>query len=448
MQTSVKLRYLLFVMLLSTPAWAQVAPSVTGGLGNINDESRMLTPPPVSATGYTDWVPSERRENFLSAGMVVSGAYDDNVLVGSSTVPVSDSSYSFWPTVSFDQATPRLRQTYIYNSGYTFYHPTSALNETDQNASANIGYRLTPNVTVTALDLFQKSSNVFGQPFSYSDGVLPGAPQSQVTAIIAPFAKRTTNNANAQLTYQFRINDMVGVSGNSVILDYPDPSQAPGLYNSNNFGSTAFYTHRLADGQYIGAIYQYARTDISPGNSQSVTDTDAFLGFITFYLRPNLSLSLSGGPQYFGTTLPPLAPTHSWKPAGSASLAWEAMHATVIASYSRAVTAGGGLLGVFNSNSANLSTRWQISRNWVIGLAGNYYDTTNAVPSYPIFNPGGSSISASPSVTYTISSHLQVEAGYNRLHQRYNTVAILANNPDSNREYVSLSYQFKRPFGR
>jgi len=448
MRTSVKLGYLLFALLLSAPAWPQAAPTVTGGLGNVSDETRMLIPPPVSASGYADWVPSERQENFLSAGMVVSGAYDDNILVGSSTVPVSDTSYSFWPTVSFDQATQRLRQTYIYNSGYTFYHHTSALNETDQNASANIGYRLSPNVTITGLDLFQKSSNVFGQPFSYSDGVLPGAPQSQITSILAPFAKRTTNNADVQLTYQFKINDMVGVSGNSVVLDYPDPSQAPGLYNSNNFGGSAFYTHRLANGRYVGAIYQYARTNISPGDLQSVTDTDRFFGFITFYLRRNLSLSFSGGPEYFATTLPPFAPAHSWKPAGSASLAWEARHATVIATYSRDVTAGGGLLGVFNSNSANLSVRWQLAHNWVAGVAGNYFDTTNAVPSYSLFNPGGSSISASPSVSYTISSHLQVEVGYNRLHQRYNTVAILANNPDSNREYVSLSYQFKRPFGR
>ncbi|MFZ0662800.1 MAG: hypothetical protein WAM66_08920 [Acidobacteriaceae bacterium] len=413
-----------------------------------DDPSRMLTPPPVSAAGYAVWVPSERRANYLSAGVIVSSAYDDNVLVGSSPSPVSDVSYSFWPTITLDRATSRLRQTFTYSSGYTIYQPTSALNETDQNASANFSYRLSPNMTVTALDLFQKSSNVFGQPFSYSGGTIPGTPQSEVAAIIAPFAKRTTNTANAQLTYQFRMNDMVGVAGNSVVLDYPDPSQTPGLYGSNGFGGSAFYSHRLSGGKYIGALYQYARTLISPQDSQSVTQTDAIFGFYTFYLRPNLSLSFAGGPQYFDTSLPPLAPVHSWSPAGTASLAWQEMHTTVVATYSRTVSAGGGLLGVFDSNSANLSVRWQFAHNWMTGVTGNYVLTTNAAPSIPIFYPGGRSISGSPFVAYTFGSHLQLEGGYNRLHQSYNGVAILADNPDSNREYISLSYQFNRPLGR
>lgn len=407
----------------------------------------MVTPPPVSVAGYAVQAPSEERENYLGAGMIVSTAYDDNVLAGSTVRPVHDFSYSFWPTVSLGRTTTRLKSALVYSSGYTFYHHTSALNETDQNASAAVSYRLSPNVTATALDLFQKSSNVFGQPFSYSDGVVPGMPQSEVPSAIAPFAKRTTNTANVQLTYQYRMNDMVGVAGNSVVLDYPDPSQAPGLYNSNSYGGSGFYSHRLSSGQYVGALYQYQQTVMSPTGSQNVTQTNTIFGFYTFYLRPNLSLSFSGGPQHFDTTLPPLE-AHSWKPAGTASLDWQATRTTVVATYSRTVTAGGGLLGVFDSDSANLSVRWQLARSLRMGVTGNYALTRNAVPSIPLFNPGGHSISASPFVTYRISNYLDVEAGYDRLHQRYNGIAILADNPDSNREYVSLSYQFKRQLGR
>lgn len=447
MQILSKYAYLLLALLLCVPVWAQVAPSVTGGLGVTNDETRMLIPPPVSVLGYAVLAPSEERTNYLSAGVIVSGAYDDNVLVGSTPRPVSDSSYSFWPTIRFDRSTSRLSSILAYNSGYTFYHHTSALNETDQNASGVVSYRVSPNVTATALDFFQKSSNVFGQPFSYSVSVVPGMPQSGFEAIIAPFVKRTTNTANVEVTYQYRMNDMVGVAGDSQVLNYPDPSQAPGLYNSNSYGGSGFYSHRFSRGQYAGALYQYERTDMSPLNLQNVTQASTLFGFYTFYLKPNLSLSFAGGPQYFDTALTSLD-AHSWRPAGAASLEWQQAHTTVVATYSRTVTAGGGLLGVFDSDSANLSVRWQLTRDVRVGVTGTYAQNRNAAPSIMIFNPGGHGISGSPSIAYRISNQLEVEGGYDRLHQSYNGISILANNPDSNREYISLSYQFKRPLGR
>jgi hypothetical protein len=43
--------------------------------------------------------------------------------------------------------------------------------------------------------------------------------------------------------------------------------------------------------------------------------------------------------------------------------------------------------------------------------------------------------------------HLNAQLGYTRLHQSYNVTAI-ATNPDTNREFVSISYQFARPLGR
>jgi hypothetical protein len=44
--------------------------------------------------------------------------------------------------------------------------------------------------------------------------------------------------------------------------------------------------------------------------------------------------------------------------------------------------------------------------------------------------------------------HFNVQLGYTRLHQDYSTVAVLAATPDTNREFVSISYQFSRPLGR
>ena len=35
-----------------------------------------------------------------------------------------------------------------------------------------------------------------------------------------------------------------------------------------------------------------------------------------------------------------------------------------------------------------------------------------------------------------------------RLHEDYGTVAVLAQTPNTNREFISISYQFARPLGR
>ena len=44
--------------------------------------------------------------------------------------------------------------------------------------------------------------------------------------------------------------------------------------------------------------------------------------------------------------------------------------------------------------------------------------------------------------------HVNVQLGYTRLHQDYSGVAVLATTPNTNREFVSVSYQFSRPLGR
>ena len=47
-----------------------------------------------------------------------------------------------------------------------------------------------------------------------------------------------------------------------------------------------------------------------------------------------------------------------------------------------------------------------------------------------------------------LRQHFNLQLGYTRLHQDYSTVAVLAATPDTNREFVSISYQFSRPLGR
>jgi hypothetical protein len=107
-----------------------------------------------------------------------------------------------------------------------------------------------------------------------------------------------------------------------------------------------------------------------------------------------------------------------------------------------------GLPGAFETNTTNAAARWQIARTWNTGVAGNYFINKSLTPSFTPSNPGGHTISGTVSVQHSMGEHFRAELGYSRLHQSYSGIAVISNAPDSNREYISLSYQFSRPLGR
>ena len=113
----------------------------------------MLTPPPVSGQSYPMAPVSQERSNYLRGGVTFSSAYSDNVLgsTAATRAPVSDVSYSVWPTIALDETTTAAALDGLtYAPGFTFYQRTSARNEADQNASINFQYRLSPHVTFSA----------------------------------------------------------------------------------------------------------------------------------------------------------------------------------------------------------------------------------------------------------------------------------------------------------
>ena len=200
----------------------------------------MLTPPPVSGQSFPTSSTSEERSNYLRGGMAFTSAYTDNALGSVNGHPVSDVSYSVAPFIALDETTPRLHVASTYAPGFTFYQRESSLNETDQNASINFQYRLSPHVTFSARDGFQKSSNVFNQPDLASAGAVSGGAQEANFSVIAPIADRLSNTGNVGITSQFAANGMVGASGTFTNLHYPDQAEVPGLFDSSSQAGSVF----------------------------------------------------------------------------------------------------------------------------------------------------------------------------------------------------------------
>jgi len=432
----------------SAPAAAASAPLITVPVNADSGDAPMLVPPPVSGQSYPLSFASEERTNFLRGGVTFNTAYSDNVLGATSITPVSDTSYSVWPTIALDETTSRLHAVANYAPGFTFYQHTSAYNQADQNLSLDVRYRLTPHVTISVQDSFQKSSDLFNQPDQAILGSVSGSTENGNQSIIAPLADRLSNNGGGAISYQFSANAMVGASGTFTNLHYPNPSQVPGLFDAASRSGSAFYSYRLSHRHYVGVTYQYQELLSYPLAGTNQTQTHGAFVFYSYHPSLAFSISLFGGPQYYsegaeflGTNQPLLPGSQAWTPAAGASMNWQGWRTAATLSYSHTVSSGGGLVGAVRLDSANASIRQQLTRNLSASVAAFYGN--NGV--LALSSLGGHSISGSAAVQRQIGEHVRLQAGYTRLHEDYNFIVA---QPDTNREWISISYQFARPLGR
>lgn len=427
------------------PLWSQVQPAATGDVQD--DDTQMMVPPPVSREAYPKLVGSETRSNYLSGGLVFTAAHDDNIFAGNTSSPLSDETYSILPTLTYERKTPRQLQSLTYSAGFSFYQHATALDAVNQSGTLGYQYRVSPHATISVHDTFQQNSNTFSQPNPFTGGGVSGSPQSPGSLIIAPFENQLANTTFGGFNYQFSRNGMIGGDGSYSFLNYGSLTNTAGLYDSSSSGGTAFYDRRLFGTQYLGGIYQYARTETHPVST--LTNTHVIYMFYTIFVNRNLSISLLAGPQHFDLARPPL-PTESsaWTPSVSGSISWRRSHTNFAASYSRIVSGGGGLLGAFHTDNAAASARWQMKRTWSTGIDGGYAIFKSVEPVSSLPYQGGHTITGTVSIQHTLGERIAAQAGYARLHQSYGGIAAVASAPDSNREFISVTYQFTRPLGR
>jgi hypothetical protein len=406
----------------------------------------MQTPPPVSGEPFPTITGFETRSNYLEPGLTIETSYNDNLLPDYAADPISTMGYSIRPSLAFDKVTPRLHQTWTYDASFTLYQDANARNEDDQHASLDLHYLLSPHLAISGRDTFEKGSNLFNQPSL--GGSASGSASSSPANDFAPFLNRLSNQANAGLSYQFCANGMIGASGTTTLLHFPDQAQSGGLADSKSLGGSAYYNRQLTAAQYVGATYQYSKEEDSFASTQTSTHVSTVNVFYTLYLLNSLTLSIMGGPQHYNVVQAPLPPSAAWTPTVTGSIGWQKDQMNFAASYSKSVAGGGGLFGAFDTTMANASVRWRFARSWTVQSAANYNLRKNVTPMSLFSESGGRSISGTATLEHPLSEHLRASLEYQRLHQKYAGVAAIIGNPDSDRESISISYQFSRPLGR
>jgi hypothetical protein len=441
-------------LLMAVPLWCQDDTTGTNGGDTTVDttnDTRMLTPPPVSGQTYPTATGSEARSNYLRYGVSFQSAYSNNIVGG--TNPLSDVTYSISPAIALDETSSTLHSTLSYSPGFTFYQRESDLDAADQNLSLNVTDRLSPHLTLSARDGLMKSSSAFNQPDFGSGGVSGGA-QGPNLSVIPPVADMLTNSAYVGVSYQFAMNGMVGASGTFTNLHYANSADVAGLSDSNSQGGSLFYSLRVSRLHYVGVSYQYQRlvSPLTAGESETQTHTVFF--FYTLYPTSTFSISFFGGPQYSDTLQPPiflglqLPSSRAWTPAAGASLSWQGRLTSLALSYQHVISGGGGLSEAVHVDSASASIRQQIARSFTASIGASY--AQNDMIGSALFggDANGHTLSGTVSLSKQFGEHIGFQLGYTRLHQDYGSVPALASTPDTNREFVSVSYQFSRPLGR
>jgi hypothetical protein len=424
-------------LLTAVRAWSQAA----------QDPSQMQTPPIVSGGDYPSQAESEERSNFLSAGVHFTAAYDDNVVGAGISKPVSDVTLMVNPSIALNQTTPRQKATLAYNPGFTFYLPTSQLNESNEAVSGSYLYRLAPHANVTATESFFKTAGVFSQSDALSGGVVSGSPTP--SPVVAPYADQLSNITNGGISYQYSLNGMLGGGGVYDKSSFPNQAESVGLSNSSSEGGSAFWSQRLTQKQYIGLKYQYLRGLTSLKTDQIEVQTHAFDPFYAVYFNRTFSVSLSAGPEYAsasGSTS--AAAVKSWGPSATVGVGVQGERVNFAASFLRAVAGGTGLQGEFQTTRGNASLRLKASEKWTASVQGVYQILKDAAPELTVNSGGGHTASGGVAFSRTIGREFAIDFGYNRIHQSYAGVASIENAPNNNHEYVSISYLITRPLGR
>ena len=434
------------LMLSPVPVWCQEETTATDTGGGSGDDVQLRVPPPVSGQNYPTAFAGATEENYLRGGFSFSSAYSSNI-AGTSN-PVGDMSYSFWPSIAVDKTAPLLHLVLSYSPGFTVYQKTSAYNQANQNFALNLQYRISPRLSISVLEGFNKSSNIFDQPTPLAVSPVSGSPPPIGLGVIAPLADQMSNSTFAQLVYQLGEASSIGVSGTFGTQHYLNSQQSSGLYNSQSASGSVFYSHRIGQRYYIGANYQYQNVLSFQTNLPGThTEIQAMSAFLSVFLKPTVSISVSVGPQHYAGTQPPFAPVSSWSPLLTVSGSWQGQRTTVSASFSRTVSGAGGLNGIFHSTAVNVSANWKVSRNWSAGVGAGYADNTSLTPLFLSSN-AGRTVVGTVSAQRTLGEHASIQFGYNWTNQTYEQIAPVASIPNTNRVFMSLSYQFTRPLQR
>ena len=357
--------------------------------------------------------PAQRGPLTLTPAIAISEEYNDNIFQNNA-VRQWDFITSFTPSVSLSVNRPTLQ----LNGGYSFSADVYA-RETQftsgfarQNFIASGLYRLTPTLTLTAVESFAFDRNgnlVPSQLFS------TGRQESW------------TNTFTPALTWQMTATDWVTLGGTYSVLRFEGTGSG---VDSDTYAFLGNLTHAFT-ARLTGLLgYGFTYLDFE-GQGISRTHTPT-LGF-SYQLTQTLTGTVTGGPA---VTL--VAGETLVSPAANVSLVQTLPFGSVGVQYTRGVSTGGGFGGT--SDTQTVSGTLVISglqRGLLIAL-NPLYSISESVSSRQSDQVDVGAFTLNLAASYQVASFATVFLGYSFFHQRTRGSSSVQTDVDQNRVRFGL----------
>jgi hypothetical protein len=448
----------IFLLLLAAGSWAQ-EPSANPpqtGQGAELPYTEVLTPPmPVSGVRMPLTFAGEvARSNFVTGGVQLSAAYDDNILFRRDH-HIGDASYLFAPSLEIGQSRARWQWSFGYSPGFTVNQRFSERNQAAHSLHLLTGFRPSPHVSLQLHNNFEKTNTLFSDLIGNPEAPGPGALQQPNVSLVTPLANLTSNSSGLDLTYQFSPSSMVGASGGYSFRNYGSlagTTTSYGLFDSRSWMTDGFYAHRFANRHWTGFSYNFQRLMFDLG---SRTDVNRILWFYSAPISSHMTISIWAGPEYSKSLAPltifPSSPgvlfSHSgWAGAGGVSWIWQGSRTSFRLGYTQQTSDGGGWAEAVRMQSAEGELRRQLAAKWALSVGGTYgkndpLRATSAIRALRSWMANGG-------FDYQMRDNLGLGLRYGRDQLSYAYPGLRSSWGNRNRVSFSLSYSFTRPLGR
>jgi hypothetical protein len=282
-----------------------------------------------------------------------------------------------------------------------------------------------------------------------------GQASTQATTLAA---SRTVSTSFANLTYQLGPHSVVGASGSYSLERFHDLTSTPGasaqLIDGDEIIGQAFYAWRISQRQNIGAQYQIQDMTFESGQARTVSQS-VFL-FDEINVKPHVTLTLFGGPEYAHThnnialldanstkvILPVLK--DEWSPAGGATLTVLARHAALRLTGQRSISGGNASIGSARTTSASAELRTELSERWSSSLGAVYSDGTLLQGAISGVASRITNVQGTFGLSRRITKNLVARVQYAHITQLSSNLPNFSIYGDHNRVGVGLLYEFTR----
>ena len=250
-----------------------------------------------------------------------------------------------------------------YAGGLTINENLTNQNQDSQNLNFDSQYRLSPHVNLRVAENFSLTTGFFDAGSGAEVVTGSGGPNA---SLIAPLSTQRTSTTTVETNYHFALNDLIGASGSFIDLHYTNGPAGTSLTDSQTASGSAFWLHRIFQGDWGGASYGFQRITFGPA---SETRVNSFLAVNSLSLSKRFTLTGFVGPQYLENQglAPggmPISQSNNWSVAGGVQGGWRNQRTSVTAGFSRNISDGGGLLGAVRLQTVHGTFRRELVPGW------------------------------------------------------------------------------------